>query len=198
MVSEKLLQAVLTARATGQSASGIARRCQVSERTVWRILNRAKTNGVDFTSDETWRSRLAEKSLQAVERLLDSNEPTDFGPAGRAGIRMLEGLGQLETGKLAEVAKSTTTQVSQSSIVHVNPLFAGVSDEELMEIIKVESERAYKEHGICGCGASRSDDRHDLNKPPELVGGNTNEHRGDDVHAGTGLRTANSGQDSHE
>ena len=77
------------------------------------------------------RQSLADKSLRAMERLLDSNQPKDFGPAGRAGIRVLDGLGQLETGKLAEVSKSTATQVSQS-IFHINPRFARVTDDELV------------------------------------------------------------------
>ena len=196
--SEKLLQAVVTARAAGQSVSVIARRCQVSERPVWRILNRVKATGVDLGADENWRGRLAEKSLRAVERLLDSNAPRDFGPAGRAGIRVLEGLGQLETGKLAEVSKSTTTEVSQSSILHINPQFAGVSDEELNDMLWDEAKKLYAEHGICGGGAARSDGRQDHSKPPELLEGNTDVHHGDDGHTKPGAEAAGSGQDSHE
>ena len=194
--SEKLLQGVVSARAAGQSVSVIARKHKVSERSVWSILSRAKANGVDFGADENWRGRLAEKYLRAVERLLDSNEPRDFGPAGRAGIRMLEGLGQLDTGKVPELTKSTTTEV-QSSTLFINPQFAGVSDEELLDGIRAESERVYKELGICGCGASRSDDRHGLNKPPELPEGNTEGCDGED-RSGAGPATAESGQDCHE
>ena len=198
MVSEKLLQAVTTARAAGQSVSVIAQRCQVSERTVWRILNRAKANGVDLGADENWRGRLAEKSLQAVERLLDSDNPKDLGPAGRAGIRLLEGLGQLETDKLVAVVKSTTVEASKSEIFHINPQFAGVSNEELMDQLRAEAESLYAEHGICGCGAARSDGRQDPSKTPELLEGNTNGNDGDDERSETGPETAASGQESHE
>ena len=208
MVSEKLLQTVTTARAASQSVSVIARRCQVSERTVWRILNRAKANGVDFGADGNWRGRLAEKSLRAVERLLDSNDPKDFGPAGRAAIRVLEGLGQFETGKLAEVSKATTTEVSQSSIVHIDPMFAGVSDAEL-EYFAVhgfyptasqlagagQGTDGEKPDGICGCGAARSDGRHDPNKPPELLAGNADGNHGNDEPSGPGPETAASGEE---